>query len=133
MKFLMHLGLISWIFFVGIFDSIITYLTRSTILVSEKNPISLLIITTLGLTFFISIKIVLTLAIVVLLACMASESKYNIRIPKRVTIYIDIIIVSIFIFQMWLFCYLNWSGEKPLSFDTDVWTMFTRFLKDIIR
>jgi len=133
MKFFLHLGFILWITFVGIFDTVITYLTRSTIVVLEKNPISLFLITTFGLSFFLSIKLILTCLVACLLFYMALARKNKPWLPKKVLSYIDIIIIIIFIFQTWLFYYLNWSGGELFEIDSVVWRMFIDFWKDLIK
>lgn len=133
MKFFLHLGFILWITFVGIFDTVITYLTRSTIVVLEKNPISLFLITTFGLSFFLSIKLILTCLVACLLLYMALARKNKPWLPKKVLSYIDIIIIIIFIFQTWLFYYLNWGGGELFQIDSVVCRMFIDFWKDLIK
>tara|TARA_B100002051_G_C16316344_1_gene429961 strand:- start:177 stop:578 length:402 start_codon:yes stop_codon:yes gene_type:complete len=133
MKFLLHVGLILWITFVGVFDTVITYLTKSTMVILEKNPISLFLITTFGLTFFLSIKLILTCVVAGFLLYAAFASKNKPWLPKKVLKAISVIIVAIAIFQTWLFYYLNWSGGEVFVLDSSVWNMFIGFWKDLMK
>ena len=133
MKFLLHLGLILWIAFIGVFDAVITYLTRSTIVVLEKNPISLFLITTFGLSFFLSIKLILTCLVACLLIYMALARKNKPWLPQKILSYIDIIIIIISIFQTWLFYYLNWGGGQSFEIDSAVWRVFSDFWRDLLQ